>query len=145
MTTKESDYIQNGKRILQDEVTTISSLISALGESFEKACKMVSDCKGRIVFTGVGQSAHAGRKSAASLASLGRPAFFVHATEALHGDMGMITEDDIVVLISHSGETNETLNVLSVLKNIGPKTIVLVGNPASALAKNCDVVLSTNV
>ena len=80
-----------------------------------------------------------------SLASLGRPSFFVHATEALHGDMGMITSEDVVILISHSGETKETLNMLSVLKNLGPKTIALTGNPDSTLAQNCDLVLATHI
>ena len=120
-------------------------MVSSLGESFEQACRLVSECKGRIVLAGVGQSAHAARKSAASLASLGRPSFFVHATEALHGDMGMITPEDVVILISHSGETKETLNMLSVLKSLGPKTIALTGNLRSTLARNCDQALATNV
>src|SRR5574338_507880 len=138
MATNTADYVEYGKRILQDEADAIASMETLLGASFEMVCKVVSDCQGRIVFAGVGQSAHAARKSAASLASLGKPSFFVHATEALHGDMGMITEEDVVILISHSGETKETLNMLSVLKNLGPKTIALTGNPESTLAKNCD-------
>lgn len=145
MTTNTIDYIEYGKRILQDEAEAIASMVILLGEDFEKVCQVVSDCRGRIVFAGVGQSAHAARKSAASIASLGKPSFYVHATEALHGDMGMITPEDVVILISHSGETKETLNMLSVLKNLGPKTIALTGNPESTLARNCDFVLSTHV
>jgi len=145
MTINSPDYIGYGKRILQDEADAISSMVTLLGENFEKVCRVVSECQGRIVLTGVGQSAHAARKSAASLASLGRPSFFVHATEALHGDMGMITPEDVVILISHSGETKETLNMLSVLKNLGPKTIALTGNPESTLARNCDKVLVTHI
>lgn len=146
MTTNSFDYIDYGKRILQEEADAIASMVTtSLGESFIKVCKVVSDCQGRIVFAGVGQSAHAARKSAASLASLGKPSFFVHATEALHGDMGMIAPEDVVILISHSGETKETLNMLSVLKNLGPKTIALTGNPESTLARNCDLVLATHI
>lgn len=145
MTPKTPNYIESGKKILQDEAEAIASMVSSLGQSFEQACRLVNECKGRIVLAGVGQSAHAARKSAASLASLGRPSFFVHATEALHGDMGMITPEDVVILISHSGETKETLNMLSILKNIGPKTIALTGNPLSTLARNCDLALVTNI
>jgi arabinose-5-phosphate isomerase len=145
MTTNTFDYIKYGKRILQDEADAIASMVMLLGEDFERSCQAVSDCGGRIVFAGVGQSAHVARKSAASMASLGKPAFYVHATEALHGDMGMITPEDVVILISHSGETKETLNMLSVLKNLSPKTIALTGNPESTLARNCDLVLATHI
>lgn len=145
MANNAANYIEYGKRILQDEAEAIASMVTSLGEEFAEVCQVVSESKGRIVLAGVGQSAHAARKSAASLASLGRPSFFVHATEALHGDMGMITAEDVVILISHSGETKETLNMLSVLKNLGPKTIALTGNPESTLARNCDLVLATHV
>jgi arabinose-5-phosphate isomerase len=145
MTANSFDYISYGKRILQEEADAIASMMTMLGETFAEVCRVVTDCQGRIVFAGVGQSAHAARKSAASLASLGKPSFFVHATEALHGDMGMIAPEDIVILISHSGETKETLNMLSVLKNLGPKTIALTGNPESTLARNCDFVLATHI
>jgi arabinose-5-phosphate isomerase len=145
MTTSTTDYIEYGKRILQDEADAIASMVPLLGENFAKVCQAVDECKGRVVFAGVGQSAHAARKSAASLASLGTPSFYVHATEALHGDMGMITGEDVVILISHSGETKETLNMLSVLKNLGPKTIALTRNTESTMAKNCDFVLATRI
>lgn len=145
MTTHSFDYIGYGKQILQEEADAIASMMTLVGDVFRDVCEVVSDCQGRIVFAGVGQSAHAARKSAASLASLGKPSFFVHATEALHGDMGMIASEDIVILISHSGETKETLNMLSVLKNLGCKTIALTGNPESTLAQNCDLVLATHI
>lgn len=145
MATSTFDYVEYGKRILQDEADGIASMVTLLGENFGEICQVVSDCQGRVVFAGVGQSAHAARKSAASLASLGKPSFFVHATEAVHGDMGMIAPEDVVVLISHSGETKETLSMLSVLKNLGPKTIALTGNPESTLAQNCDFVLATHI
>lgn len=145
MTSSATQYIEYGKRILQEEADAIASMVTTLGESFEKVCQVVSDCEGRIVFAGVGQSAHAARKSAASMASLGKASFFVHATEAVHGDMGMIAQEDVVILVSHSGETKETLNMLSVLKNLGPKTIAITGNSESTLARNCDFVLATHV
>lgn len=145
MTTHSFDYISYGKRILQEEADAIASMVANLGEAFAEVCKVISDCQGRIAFAGVGQSAHAARKSAASLASLGKPSFFVHATEALHGDMGMIAPEDIVILISHSGETKETLNMLSILKTLGPKTVAVTGNPESTLAQNCDFTLATQV
>ena len=145
MNSTKFDYLQLGRQILREEAEAVSSISNELGENFEKACILVSECKGRIALAGVGQSAHAARKTAASLASLGRPAFFIHATEAVHGDMGMIQEEDVVILVSHSGETKETLNMLSVLKNIGPKTLAIVGNPNSSIARNCDLALSTGV
>lgn len=145
MTTNATDYVGYGRRILQDEADAIASMAPLLGEDFEKVCQVVSECGGRIVFAGVGQSAHAARKSAASMASLGKPSFYVHATEALHGDMGMIAPEDVVILISHSGETKETLNMLSVLKNLGPKTIAITGKSESTLARNCDLVLTTHI
>ncbi len=145
MSPTSSSYVEIGKRIIQEEAETIAAMVPALNENFEQACILVGECKGRIVFAGVGQSAHAARKSAASMASLGKPSFFVHATEALHGDMGMITEQDLVILISHSGETKETLNMLSILKSLGPKTIALTGNPDSTMAHNCDITLTTHV
>ena len=145
MATSSIDYIEYGRRILRDEADAIASMVELLGENFAKVCQAVSDCQGRIVFAGVGQSAHAARKSAASMASLGKSSFYVHATEALHGDMGMIAPEDLVILISHSGETKETLNMLSVLKNLGPKTVAVTGNPESTAARNCDFVLATHI
>lgn len=139
------DYLTLGKVVLKDEAEALLALAANLDENFEAACRMISACQGKIVFCGVGQSAHVGRKTAASLASLGRPSFFVHATEAVHGDMGMITEADLVILISHSGETKETLAVLPFLRKIGVKTIAIVGKLDSSLARNCDVALSTGV
>jgi arabinose-5-phosphate isomerase len=145
MVDQDFDYVKLGKSILMDEAESIKSIIPTLGENFIAACKLISECKGRIACTGVGQSAHVAKKSAASLASLGRPSFFIHPTEAVHGDMGMITQDDVVIFISHSGETKETLSMLSVVKTMGTKTIAIVGNINSTLGKQCDIILSTNV
>ena len=101
--------------------------------------------KGRVVVSGVGKSGHIGRKLAATLASTGTPAFFVHAAEAAHGDLGMITKDDVVIGISYSGETGELLTVIPVLKREGTALITITGNPKSSLAKNADVNLNVHV
>jgi arabinose-5-phosphate isomerase len=106
---------------------------------------MMANCPGRVIVCGIGKSGHVGRKIAASLASLGQPAFFLHAAEAIHGDLGMVTADDVMILISHSGETKEVLNLLPSLRRIGPKRIALTGKSASTLARNCDITLCTHV
>lgn len=139
------DFVTMGKKILSDEAEAIREMVGNLDDRFQQACQMVIQCKGRVIFAGVGQSYHAARKSAVSMASLGQPAFYIHATEAVHGDMGMITPEDVIIFVSHSGETKETLAMLSVVKNLGPKTIAIVGKPESTLAKNCDVALVTGV
>lgn len=139
------DFVELGKTILTDEAAAIEAMVNGLDDRFNQACLMITQCEGRVIFAGVGQSYHAACKSAVSMASLGQPSFYIHATEAVHGDMGMITPQDIVVFVSHSGETKETLAMLSVVKNLGPKTIAIVGKPESTLAKNCDISLSTGV
>ena len=109
------------------------------------AVELLFNCKGRVVVSGVGKSGHIGRKLAATLASTGTPAFFVHAAEAAHGDLGMITKDDVVIGISYSGETGELLTVIPVLKREGTALITITGNPKSSLAKNADVNLNVHV
>lgn len=101
--------------------------------------------KGHLIFMGVGKTGHIGEKLAATFASLGTPSFFVHATESMHGDMGMVTKDDLVILISNSGETKETNAPLPPLHRIGAKTVAFTKNPESSLAKGCDMVLTIPV
>jgi arabinose-5-phosphate isomerase len=100
------------------------------------------DCKGKVIVTGVGKSGHIGKKIAASLASTGTPAFFVHSTEGVHGDLGMIQQEDVVILISNSGETKEVLSLLPTLEKIGSKRISITSKEKSTLALSCDVVLA---
>ncbi len=130
------------KKCLKDEAQAILDTVDAFGSEVVDAVKLISQTKGHLIVTGVGKSGHVGEKIAASMASTGTPAFFMHSTEAVHGDLGMVTKDDVVLLISNSGETKEVLNVLPALKNIGVKTISLTRNHESTLARNCDISLA---
>lgn len=141
----EFDPLVFAREFLTEEAQAVSRLPSILDESFSQTCQWVVECQGRIVWIGVGQSWHVARKTACSMASLGRPSFYIHATEATHGDMGLITKEDLVFLVSHSGETKEVIATLGPLGVIGARTIALVGNPNSTLAARCDLALTTGV
>jgi arabinose-5-phosphate isomerase len=141
MTGIETD----AKKVLQMEADAILELIPRIDEHFDAAVKMILDCKGRAVITGMGKSGHIGRKMAATLASTGTPSFYLHPAEAIHGDLGMVTSDDVVVALSNSGETTEVLNILPSIRRIGAKVIVMVGDPNSTLAKNGDIMLNVGV
>ena len=123
----------------------MSALEARIGESFVAACTLINDCKGRLVVTGMGKSGHIGDKIAATIASTGTPAFFVHAAEAAHGDIGMITSTDVVLALSNSGETAELLAILPVIKRLGAGLIAVTGKPQSSLARAADVVLDVSV
>jgi arabinose-5-phosphate isomerase len=127
------------------EADAILELIPRIDEHFDAAVKMILDCKGRAVVTGMGKSGHIGRKMAATLASTGTPSFYLHPAEAIHGDLGMVTSDDVIVALSNSGETTEVLNILPSIRRIGAKVIVMVGDPNSTLAKNGDIMLNVGV
>ena len=116
-----------------------------LGENFELAVQWILNCRGRVVCCGVGKSGHIANKTAATLASTGTPSFFLHAAEAVHGDLGMVTEDDVVISYSHSGETDEIVRLFPSFKATGAKTIVVTGRPGSTAAKLSDLVLDTGV
>ena len=120
------------------EQQAIAELLAYVDDSFELACHTMFNCKGRVVVVGMGKSGHVGGKIAATLASTGTPSFFVHPGEASHGDLGMITADDVVLTISNSGETNEVLAIIPVIKRIGAKLLSMTGNPESTLAKFSD-------
>lgn len=138
--------IELGREVLLREAKAVTDLADTLDtEHFARAVELLLNCKGRVVVSGVGKSGHIGRKLAATLASTGTPAFFVHAAEAAHGDLGMITKDDVVIGISYSGETGELLTVIPVLKREGTALITITGNPKSSLAKNADVNLNVHV
>lgn len=135
-----------GREVLLHEAQAVRDLAETLdAQHFGRAVELLLDCKGRVVVSGVGKSGHIGRKLAATLASTGTPAFFVHAAEAAHGDLGMITEDDVVIGISYSGTTNELLTIVPTIKREGAKLISITGNPDSALARNADVNLDVHV
>lgn len=138
--------IELGREVLLREAKAVTDLADTLDTGhFARVVELLLNCKGRVVVSGVGKSGHIGRKLAATLASTGTPAFFVHAAEAAHGDLGMITKDDVVIGISYSGETGELLTVIPVLKREGTALITITGNPKSSLAKNADVNLNVHV
>lgn len=128
-----------GQRVLQLEADALTALATGLSPSFAAACRLLWDCRGRIVVVGMGKSGHIGGKIAATLASTGSPAFFVHPGEASHGDLGMITPEDVVLAISHSGETGEILTILPIIKRMGVRLLALTGVPGSSLARQADV------
>ena len=126
------------KNVINIEQQAITELLQYIDDSFEKACHLMLNCQGRVIVIGMGKSGHIGGKIAATLASTGTPAFFVHPGEASHGDLGMITKDDVVLTISNSGETGEVLAIIPVIKRIGAKLISMTGNTSSTLAKLAD-------
>ncbi|WP_024609448.1 KpsF/GutQ family sugar-phosphate isomerase [Pseudoalteromonas sp. TB64] len=128
------NFIKQGLRVLDIERQALSDITQYVDENFNQACQLMFDCKGRIIVIGMGKSGHIGTKIAATLASTGSPAFFVHPGEASHGDLGMITSSDVVILISNSGETSEVLNIIPVLKRLGAKIIAMSGNTESTMA-----------
>ena len=141
----EHSYIELGIAVLKIESEAISALTDRLDQTFHHACDLILGCKGRIVVTGMGKSGHIGNKIAATLASTGTPAFFMHPGEASHGDLGMITADDLVIALSNSGETNEITLLLPLLKRLGIPLIALTGNSHSTIAQAADINLDVSV
>ena len=139
------DILAEARDVLLQEAKGIENLIPSLDQSFVNAVNMILDSKGRVIVTGMGKSGHIARKVSATLSSTGTPAIFLHPAEAIHGDLGMVTGDDVVLAFSKSGETTEVLNILPSLKRIGAKVIAIVGEHNSTLAKNSDVVLDVLV
>lgn len=137
--------IARGVEVLRIESAAIAALEARIGEHFARACALILACKGRVVVSGIGKSGHVGRKIAATLASTGTPAFFVHPTEASHGDLGMITPDDVFLALSNSGATDELLSIVPLVKRRGAKLVVITGNPDSALAALADAHLDAGV
>jgi len=141
----DHSYQQLGIAVLKTEADAINALIERIDEKFHAACEMVLACKGRIVVTGMGKSGHIGNKIAATLASTGTPAFFMHPGEASHGDLGMITEQDLVIALSNSGEVAEIITLLPLLKRLPVPLIALTGNSSSTLAEMADINLDVGV
>jgi arabinose-5-phosphate isomerase len=133
------------KKVLRTEAEAVSALIEKLNSNFEHAVNLIYESKGRVVVTGMGKSGLVGKKIAATLASTGTPAFFLHPAEASHGDLGMVTERDIIISISNSGETTELVGLIPFLKRYRVKLISMTGNPSSTLAKASDVALDISV
>lgn len=142
---EDTKLLASGIEVLRTEASAIAALEHRMGEEFVRACHIMLQCKGRVVVTGMGKSGHISRKISATLASAGTPAFFLHPAEASHGDMGMITADDVVMALSNSGETDEILTILPLIKRLGVPLITLTGNPGSRLAREAEVNIDVSV
>jgi len=134
-----------GRAVIEAEAQSIHALIQRIDDKFVKACQILLECKGRIIVMGMGKSGHIGRKIAATFASTGSPSFFIHPGEAKHGDFGMITVNDVLLVISNSGETEEILSILPFIKRLALPLITLTGKPRSTLANNATVNLDVSV
>ncbi|MES1942845.1 KpsF/GutQ family protein [Salinisphaera sp. PC39] len=134
-----------GRRVVEIEAGAVTALAERIGDDFAAAAKLMYACHGRVIVTGMGKSGHIGGKIAATLASTGTPAFFVHPGEASHGDLGMLTGNDVVMALSNSGETAEVLTILPLIKRLALPLIALTGRPGSTLARRADVHLDVSV
>jgi arabinose-5-phosphate isomerase len=134
--------IEEAKKVIRIEAEALQSLADSIDGEFERAVRMILASKGRVIVTGMGKSGLIGQKIASTLASTGTPAFFLHPAEALHGDLGMIIRGDVVVAISNSGETDEVLRILPIIRRIGAELISMTGRPGSTLAHSSDVHLN---
>ncbi len=138
-------YIQDALEVIDIELNAVQKLKSSIGAEFEKACELMEACLGRVIVIGMGKSGHIGSKIAATLASTGTPAFFVHPAEAGHGDFGMITKNDVIFAISNSGSTSEVIQLIPLIKRIGIPLISVTGKPTSILAIQSDVNLDISI
>ena len=142
---EKDEILELAKEVLDIEADSIIKLKDKIGEDFDSAVKLILECKGRVIVTGMGKSGHIGRKIAATLTSTGTPSYFLHPAESTHGDSGIITRNDVVIAISNSGETQELLNLLPLIKRFGVPMIAMTGKMASSLAKSSDCVLDISV
>ncbi|MCU4675465.1 KpsF/GutQ family sugar-phosphate isomerase [Catenovulum sp. 2E275] len=137
--SQAQSLINSAKQVIDIELEAIKTLYQSLDQNFTQACELLLNCRGKTVVTGIGKSGHVARKIAATLASTGSPAFFVHPAEACHGDLGMISKQDVVIALSNSGESSEFMTIVPVIKRIGAKMIALTSNPKSSLAELSDI------
>ncbi|MBL4954817.1 SIS domain-containing protein [Neobacillus sp. YIM B02564] len=131
--------------VMNSEIDTMLQVKENIDQSYERAVEKILNCTGKVILLGVGKSGHIGKKLAATFASTGTPSFFVHATEAVHGDLGMIEKEDVVIAISNSGETKEVLNTLPSLRRIGASILSITGNKNSTLAKSSEIAIEVRV
>ncbi|HAP05003.1 MAG TPA: D-arabinose 5-phosphate isomerase, partial [Methylophilaceae bacterium] len=143
--TSSKNTLERARQVLEIEAQEISSLANRLDDHFVNAVELILHCDGRVVVSGMGKSGHIGRKLASTFASTGTPSFFMHPAEASHGDLGMITSNDVVIFLSNSGKSDELLSILPVIKRIGAKIISITGNSNSELAKESEIHLSAQV
>jgi arabinose-5-phosphate isomerase len=138
-------YIESARRTIELEVNAVKDMEARLDEHFDRACELIYESEGRLIVTGIGKSGHIANKIAATFASTGTPSFFVHASEAAHGDFGMITKNDVVIAISNSGSSAELVTLIPMFKRLGVKLISMTGNDTSPLAEAGDVHLNVGV
>ncbi len=141
----DDELLDTGKEVLREEARAIERLAGRIGDELVRAARLITACRGRVVVSGLGKSGLVGRKIAATFASLGIPAFFLHAAEGVHGDLGMVCPEDVGLFISNSGETSELLSLLPYFRKIGAAVVGMTGRPDSSLAKNSDVCLDSSV
>jgi arabinose-5-phosphate isomerase len=141
----DSDSRDLARRVLRTEAAAILGLVDRIGEGFDRAVDLLYACQGRVIVTGMGKSGIISRKIAATLSSTGTPAFFLHPAEAIHGDLGALRSDDIVVALSHSGETEEILRLLEAIRRIGAKLVAMTGVPQSTLGQSADITLDCGI
>ena len=134
---EQFNVIEEAKGVFDKEIKALMLTRDAIGHSFEVILKLILECEGKVVITGMGKPGHIGTKIAATFASLGTPSFFMHPGEAMHGDLGMVEKKDVVLLLSYSGESSEVTELMPVLREIGCTTIAITGNPKSTLAREC--------
>ncbi len=145
MTPVSTADLALARKVLQTEAAAILALVDRLDERFDKAVRLLLDCRGRVIVTGMGKSGIICRKIAATLSSTGTPAFFLHPAEAIHGDLGVLQGDDVIVALSYSGETGELLRLLETIKRLGATLVAVTGESASTLAQAADVALDCRV
>jgi arabinose-5-phosphate isomerase len=144
-TITDDELLATGRRIIEEEAKAMMLASERLGDEIVRSARLVSSCRGRVVVSGLGKSGHVARKIAATFASLGVPAFFLHAAEASHGDLGMVCPEDVGLFISNSGETAEILSLLPYFRRIGASVIGMTGKLSSSLAQNSDIAIDTGV
>lgn len=137
--------LEEARRVIRVEAEALLNLEASIDQAFEQAVQMILNTTGRVVVTGMGKSGLIGQKIASTMASTGTPAFFLHPAEGIHGDLGMIMKGDVVIAISNSGETDEVVRILPIIKRLGASLIAMAGNPASSLAKSGDIFLDISV
>ena len=140
-----SHTLELARRVLAIEAAAVLKISDRLGDSFTQAVALILACQGRVIVSGIGKSGHIGRKIAATMASTGTPAYFVHAAEAVHGDLGMITREDVLIALSNSGENDELLTIVPLVKRQGGRLIAITGNTESTLAREADIHLDARV
>ena len=141
----DKNILDKARRVIEIELEAVQALVNRIDDSFVEAARLIYSSSGRVVFTGMGKSGLIARKIVATLNSTGTPAIYMHPTDALHGDLGMVRKGDIAIVISKSGATEEISNLISMFKQIKVSVIGILGDTKSALAKNCDIVLNASV